>query len=328
MLSRVADNIYWLARYVERADYTARVLDVNTNLIIDMTGFVEAESEPADAWQPIVAVSGDQELFNQRYDQPSEENAVNFMLFDRENPSSVFRSISAARENARGIREQISSELWEQINRTYLRIKDQSFADYQRIGGSEFLNRTKASIYLVYGIAESMMPRSTGWAFFNLGRFLERADNLSRLIDIKCLSLLSSQRQVAPVADLIQWAAVLRSCSGFEAFRKSKHGNITGESVIDYLVLDEGFPKSIRFSITQAELALRQISGDSDHHFSNPAGRALGKMRSELDYALLDDILKADLHEYMVSIQAKVAEIGYLIEKSFIDYPIEEARMV
>lgn len=325
MLCRVADNIYWLARYIERADYAARVLDVNTNLVLDMTGFVDPDSP--EAWLPIISVSGDEELFHQRHSSPNEESAVSFMLFDRENPSSIYRSISAARENARCVREQISSELWEQINRLYLRLKDQSYADYERIGASEYLNRTKASIYLFYGIAESMMPRSTGWSFFNLGRFLERADNLSRLIDVKCLSLLPNKKSTGAVADLIQWAAVLRSCSGYEAFRKSRQGNITPERVIDYLILDEDFPKSIRFSIVQAEAALRAVSGDSDHHFSNPAGRALGKLRAELDYALLDEVLEMDLHEYMLSLQEKIARVGALIEETFINYPVENARL-
>lgn len=325
MLCRVADNIYWLARYIERADYTARVLDVNTNLVLDMTGFVEPDSP--EAWLPIISVSGDEDLFHQRHSTVDEKSAVSFMLFDKENPSSIYRSIAAARESARCVREQISSEMWEQINRLYLRLKDQSYDDYQRIGASEYLNRTKASIYLFYGIAEQMMPRTTGWDFFNLGRFLERADNLSRLIDVKCLSLLPHKETISPVADLIQWAAVLRSCSGHEAFRKSRKGNITAERVIEYLVLDEHFPKSIRFSIVQAEAALRQVSGSRDHHFSNLAGRALGRLRSELDYALLEDVLEADLHEYMLSIQEKLSEVGALIDKTFINYPIENARL-
>lgn len=325
MLCRVADNIYWLARYMERADYIARVLDVNTNLVLDMTGFVEAD--PFDAWQPIVAVSGDEKIFHQHYSTADEQSVVSFLLFDKENPGSIYRSIAAARENARCVREQISSEMWEQINRLYLRLKDQSYDDYQRIGSSEYFNRTKASIYLFYGIAEQMMPRTTGWHFFNLGRFLERADNLSRLIDIKCLSLLPHEKKISPVADLIQWTAVLRSCSGYEAFRKSRQGNITAERVIDYLVLNEHFPKSIRFSIIQAEAALRQVSGASDHHFTNLGGRALGQLRAELDYALLEAVLETDLHEYMQEIQDKIAEVGALINDTFINYSIENAHI-
>lgn len=326
MLCRVADNVYWLGRYIERADYIARVLDVNTNLVLDLTGFVSPDSP--ECWLPIIAVSGDEKLFRKRYRTTNEKNAVEFLLFDRENPSSIVSSILAARENARCVRDQLSSEMWEQMNRLYLRVKGQSFRDYERIGASEYLNRAKSSIALFYGIVDSMMPRATGWDFFNLGRYLERADNLSRLIEVKCLSLLPKKGSASSVADLIQWAAILRSCWAFEAFRKSRHGNITGERVIDYLVLDERFPKSIRFSIIQAEVALRQITGDSEHHYSNPAGRALGKMRADLDYATIEDVFEGGLREYMKEIQEKVAGVGALIEETFIAYPVETSRIV
>lgn len=326
MLCRVADNIYWLGRYIERADYTARVLDVNTNLALDLTGLISADSP--ECWLPVIAVSGDEDLFHERYEEANEQSAVEFMLFDRGNYSSIASSISAARENARCVRDQISSEMWEQINRLYLRVKAQSFSDYERIGASEYLNRTKSSIALFYGIVDSMMPRTTGWDFFNLGRFLERADNISRLIEVKCLSLLPKEGSESSVADLIQWAAVLRSCWAFEAYRRSRHGNITGERVIDYLVLDERFPKSIRFSIIQAEMALRQITGESDHHYSSPAGRALGKMRADLNYSTIEDVLDGGLRENMTEIQDKVANIGALIEENFISYPVEEARIL
>lgn len=326
MLCRVADNVYWLGRYIERADYTARVLDVNTHLALDLAGFVSPDSP--EFWLPLVGVSGDEDQFHSRYPIANEQNAVEFMLFDRENPSSIASSISAARENARCVRDQISSEMWEQINRLYLRIRTESFRDYDRLGASEYLNRTKSSIALFFGIVDSMMPRSTGWDFFNLGRFLERADNLSRLIEVKCLSLLPEKGSASSVADLLQWAAILRSCWAFEAFRKSRHGNITGERVIDYLVLDEMFPKSIRFSIIQAEAALRQITGESDHHYSNPAGRALGKMRADLDYATIEDVIGGGLREYMTGIQDKVAEVGALIEETFITYAVDDARIL
>ncbi len=326
MLCRVADNVYWLGRYIERADYTARVLDVNTNLVLDLAEFVSPDA--SEAWVPIIEVSGNEELFYKRYGEANEKNAIEFLLFDRANPSSIVSSIAAARENARCVRDQISSEMWEQINRLYLRVKNQTYADYERLGASEYLNRTKSSIALFYGIVDSMMPRTIGWDFFNLGRFLERADNLSRLIEVKCLTLLPKKDSVSTVADLIQWAAILRSCWAFEAYRRSRHGNITGERVVDYLVLDEHFPKSIRFSIIQAEMALRQITGDTEHHYSNPAGRSLGKMRAELDYATIEDVLEGGLREFVTGIQEKVARVGTLIEETYIAYPVEDARMV
>ncbi len=325
MLSRVADHIYWLARYLERADYTARVLDVNSQMVLDMSGYLEADA--AEAWLPIIEVSGGRESFLRIYKDVNESNSTQFMLFDSDNPDSIRQSIASARENARAVRDQISSEMWEQINRFHLRLKGDTYESFLRIGPSEYLNRVKSSIHLFYGIADSMMPRSQGWEFFNLGRFLERANNLSRLIDVKCISLLPAGKPEGSAVDLIQWAALLRSCWAFEAFRKNRQGRITGKRVLDYLILDEFFPKSIRFSVTEAESALRQISDSHDHHFKDPAGRALGRLRAELDYAEINDLIETDIHAFLLRLQSDIANISSLIDHTFISYPVEEARM-
>jgi len=324
MLSRVANAIYWLARYVERAEYCARVLDVNSQLVLDASGV--ADFDPVGSWLPTVSVSGDAELFKARYSQIDERNAATFMLFDRENPNSVRSCINQARENARTVREQISSEMWEQINRLYLRLRDQGFEDYQRIGPNEYLGRAKASIQLLFGIAESLMPRREGWHFFNLGRFLERADNVSRLIDAKYYAILPEDYPPGSAMDLIQWAAVLRSCSAFEAFRKNRHGRITGSRVVEYLILDAFFPQSVYFSVSTAESALRDISGDSEHRFSNPAVRAMGKLRADLDYVVIEDIIGRGLHEYIDELQERIADISGKIDQTFISYPISAAK--
>lgn len=326
MLSRVANSIYWLGRYVERADYSARVLDVNSQLVLDSSGF--NEDDAASNWLPTVSVSGNAELFKSRYQEINEKNAATYILFDRENSNSVHCCITQARENARSVREQISSEMWEQINRLYLRLRDQTYDDYQRIGPNEYLNRTKSSIQLFYGIAASMMPRREAWDFFNLGRFLERADNVSRLLDVKYYAILPEDYPPGSAMDLIQWAALLRSCSAFEAFRKNRHGQITGPRVVEYLLFDEYFPKSIHFSVTSAEAALRDISGASEHRFTNPASRALGKLRADLDFIAIEDVVKRGLHEFLDDLQIRIAEISGLIEQTFISYPISNARIL
>lgn len=325
MLSRVANLIYWMARYLERAENACRILDVNTQLALDLqAGGIDAPR----AWEPIVHVSGDDKEFRELYGAFTEPNVVDFMIFNRKNPNSIASCIAQARENARCVREQLSTETWEQLNRLYLRLQRETFDDYRRMGSSEFLNRVKRSIQLFYGIAASMLARSEGWYFFELGRFLDRADNMSRLIDVKYFTLLPSVELIGTAVDVLQWSAVLRSCSAFEAFRKARRGQVNAERVVDYLVFDESFPRSIRFSIISAEEAIRRITRDSDHHFSNRPTRSLGRLRAELDYADIKEINAAGLHEWIDHLQATIAGIHDDVQKTFFFYEVQNAKIL
>lgn len=321
MLSRVANLVYWLARYLERADNSARIVDVNTQFVLDVP--VQAGSEER-AWDPIILASGDDKLFRELYPQSGESAVIDFVLFNQRNPNSVISCINQARENARCIREQLSTETWEQLNRLYLELHGRNFADYQRVGSTEFLNRIRLGIQLFYGIAGNMLPQNEAWHFYNLGRFLERADNTSRLIDVKYFALLPSAQDVGTALDTLQWGAVLRSCSAFEAFRKSRRGQITIERVVDYLILDEVFPRSIRFSITHAEEAIRQVTQDSDHHFSNRPTRTLGRLRADLDYATMREIISAGLHEWIDHLQVAIGHVHEDIQKTFFFYDVAD----
>jgi len=324
MLSRVANLTYWMARYLERAENASRILDANTQLVLD------AQLQATDlsrAWEPIVFVSGDDTVFRKLYPAFDESSVVEFTLFSPENPNSVLTCINAARENARCIRDQISSEVWEQINRLYLSLQGKTVADYHRVGSGQFLNEIRQSILLIYGVAASMLPRNEAWQFYELGRFLERADNTSRLLDVKYYTLLPSVTLVGTTLDAIQWSAVLRSCSAFEAFRKNRRGQINAERVIDYLILDEHFPRSIRYSITQAEESIRAITRDRDHHFSNPTSRSLGRLRADFDYTVIKDIIGFGLHEWIDKLQATINSIHGDIEKTFFFYDTESARI-
>lgn len=325
MLSRVANLIYWTARYLERAENTARLLDVNSQLALDLqTG----DTSDKNAWQPMIAASGDEKRFKKLYDELTQRTIVDFMIFNRENPNSIASSIASARENARCVREQLSSETWEQLNRLYLRLSHETFDDYLRVGSSEFLNRTKLSIQLFYGIAADMLPHNEAWSFFEIGRSLERADYTSRLIDLKYFTLLPSVDMVGTAIDTIQWGAVLRSCSAFEAFRKSRRGLITPDRVTDYLILDEHFPRSIRYGIILAEEAIRQVTKDSERHFSNAATRSLGRLRADLDYCDVRDIVSFGLHEWIDGLQEKIGIIHDDIESTFFFYETAEAKVL
>ena len=327
MLSRVANLIYWMARYLERAENTARIVDVNAALVLDLQSR-QAADDPK-SWEPLVYVSGNEEQFFELYgDKPSERAVVEFMLFDRRNASSVMSCIATARENARCIRDQLASEVWETLNTFYLKLKEDDYARYAQLGSAEYLSRLKSQIQLFYGVAESMVPRSQGWWFFELGRFLERADNTSRILDVKYFMLLPTVHAVGAALDMIQWASVLRSCSAFEAYRRSRRGQLNLERVVDYLVRDSHFPRSILYATMAAELALNQITSDCPHVADNPASRQIADLRLHLDETIAREIIAGGLHEYLDDIQERIADIHAAIQATFIEYPTATAKVL
>lgn len=327
MLSRVANLIYWLARYLERAENTARIVDVNAQLVLDLQS--RQASDDPKSWEPMIYVAGNEAQFFKLYGRGgvSEENVTTFMLFDRRNPSSVISCVSQARENARCIRDQLSSEVWEHLNVVHLKLREHTYADYQKRGSTDYLNRLKQYLQLFQGIAESMLPRNQAWWFHEFGRLLERADNTSRIIDVKYFTLLPGAQVVGSALDMIQWASVLRSCSGYEAFRQSRRGQLTLERVVDYLVLDPFFPRSIRFAVAGAEDALDRIRADMPPG-DNECSRRVAALHTELNQADIGRVIVDGLHDYLDSIQVKIAGIHEAMRSTFIDYSTAGAKVL
>ncbi len=320
MLSRVANLVYWMSRYLERAENTARIVDVNAQLVLDLQSRQTADDPKA--WEPMIYVAGNEDRFFELYGRGglTEENVVTFMLFDRRNPSSALSCINQARENARCIRDQLSTEVWEQLNTAHLRLRAHTYATYQDRGSVDYLNRLKQSLQLVHGIADSMLPRGQSWWFYEFGRYLERADNVSRIIDVKYFLLLPRVQTVGSALDLIQWAAVLRSCSGYEAFRKSRRGQLSLERVLEYLILDPLFPRSIRFAVTAAGAALDHILTDVPRSVGDPCRRLVDALAAELGRANIAEILVGGLHEYLDGLQVKIAAIHEAMHAAFIEH--------
>lgn len=326
MLSRVADLVYWTARYLERAENAARIVDVNAQLVLDLQA---RQQEEGRLWEPLVYVSGGEELYHKLHDgNVSEQSVIDFMLFDRRNPSSVASCIASARENARCIRDQISGEVWEELNSFYLLLKEDDYARYAAAGSVEYLNSIKNRIQLFYGVADSMIPRSDMWWFFELGRFLERADNTSRILDVKYFMLLPDAHDVGSALDMVQWASVLRSCSAFEAFRRSRRGQLSLERVVDYLVRDPAFPRSILFSITEARRALQCVTAGADHLRGNKADQLLATMERELGSVSLGGVIKSGLHEYLDGVQCRIGDIHAAVQATFIHYATTDAKVL
>ena len=310
MLSRVADSIYWLSRYVERAENVARFIDVNLQLMLD------SPDEHGQQWEPLVLISGDQGEFAKRYGTASRENVLKFLAFDPENSNSIVSCLRAARQNARSVREIISSEMWLQLNKFYLMVTSVAERGLALDELHGFFDDVKSASHLFNGIADATMTHGEGWHFCRLGKHLERADKTSRILDVKYFILLRSINDVGTAWDDIQWAAVLRSTSAFEMYRKD-HGRITPKGVADYLLLNRYFPRSVNHCLIRARESLHSISGTNVGSYKNSAEKLLGQLCSELSYTSVDEIISAGLHEYIDALQIKMNQVGTEIHETF-----------
>lgn len=315
MLSRVADACFWMSRYIERAEANARILDVNIQLLLDYED--QNEVTTRQHWQPILATLEDQELFSELHPEITGDAVMEFVTFEKKNPHSIISSVTYARENARMVREQISSEMWEQLNRLYLYLLSPaaraSFVD----SPIEFYRSLVDNLHSFQGITDATMTHGEGWQFLQAGKFLERADSTSRVLDIKYHILLPYEEQVGGTVDITQWMAVLRSCSAMEAFLKISHGQVTSWGVAQFLLLHDTFPRSIRFCVDGLDLALHSISGCERAHFSNEAERLSGMLRSNLDYTTIETVFSTGLHQYLDQTQLRLIEISNALVKTY-----------
>lgn len=319
MLSRVADSICWMSRYIERAENVARFVDVNLNLMLDLQLGQEQQ------WQPLINTSGDHELFAARYGQPTQENVIRFLAFDPEYPNSIISCLRAARENARSIREIIPSEMWEQLNRFYLMVNHAAAAPQDWVEQARFFGAVKEASHLFNGIAEATLTRNEAWHFLRLGRLLERADKTSRILDVKYFILLRSVSDVGSPLDDLHWAAVLRSASAFEMYRK-RHGRIAPNTIVQFLLLDPEFPRAIRYALNLARESLHAISGTPLGSYRNNAERFLGQLCSELAYAHVEEVIRGGLHEYLDQLQNQMNQVSQGIYDTFFAQRMPESR--
>jgi uncharacterized alpha-E superfamily protein len=311
MLSRVADSIYWMNRYVERAENVARFVDVNLNLLLDAPLGVRQQ------WAPLVVTTGDQDAFKERYGEATAENVLRFLTFDREYSNSIISCLQAARENARSVREVISSEMWEQVNAFYIMVKEA--ADAGSINDLHiFFPEVRMASHLFAGVMEATMAHTEGWHFGQLGRLLERADKTARILDVKYYILLPSLSDVGSPLDDLQWIALLKSASAYEMYRKCQY-RITPTGVTEFLILNRDFPRSILFCLLRAERSLHHISGTPQGLWHTDSDRTLGRLRSELDYLTIEEISQQGLHEFLDNLQQRLNDVGATIFADFFD---------
>ncbi len=313
MLSRVANSIYWLNRYIERADNYARFVSVNFNLALDLPPNVEEQ------WKPLIVATADNFVFEKLYDTPTRENVLYFMTFDTRNNNSIISNLYNARENARTIRESISREMWEYINQIYWKVKNVEVeSQYWEITKYQgFLADIKAGSQLFYGIVDSTITRGESWHFGQLGRLLERADKTTRFLDVKYFTLLPSLSSIGSPLDILLWSAVLKSVSAYNMFRQ-QYKVVNPANIVEFLILDKQFPRSVIHCLSGAEASLYAISGTIQNNgYSNTAEKKMSKLRYSVEFTEKNDIFDIGLHKYLDDFQTNNNLVG---ESVFYEY--------
>lgn len=313
MLSRVAESVYWLSRYVERAENVARFIDVNYNITLGDS------DEIANQWSPLIYTTGDQEAFEERYETASRENVLNFLLFERENPNSILSCVVAARENARTIREIIPSIVWEQLNKFYMLVRSAAGFEATLDQPQEFCEQVRLASHLIVGAMDAIMSHGEGWHFSRLGRLIERADKTSRIVDVQYYILLPKAQDIGSTLDVVRWSALMKSASALEMYRR-QHGKIVPDRVADFLILDRFFPRSMHFCLMKAHNSLRNITGSSEGTFHMLSEQRMGRLCSNMDYTSIQDIIQHGLHQYIDDFQQQLNLVGDAIKQDLFTF--------
>ena len=317
MLSRVASNLYWMSRYVERAENTARVLDVTWRMSL-----LAREPHLQDQeWFAPLNITGSLFPFSGRHTTVCAREVLHFLALDPENPSSIRACARQARENARAVRGAITSEMWEVLNATWLELQQMDEARMQARGVSGFFDWVKERSHLFRGVTFGTMHRDDAYEFTRLGTHVERADSTARILDVKYHVLLPSVKDVGGAVDYYQWSAVLRSVSAFEAYRKVYRDVITPLKLAELLILRDDIPRSLRFCLRQVFETLGHVQNAQ----SGDAVRKAGQILAGLQYGRISDIFAGGLHEYLTTFLDSMQDLSRLIQASFFSsYPADE----
>lgn len=345
MLSRDADSCYWIGRYVERAEATARMVDVHYHAALEAP--LQPRAEGGDGalqpmqWHTLLEISGTIKEFNSRYESENDRDVIDFFVFDLENPDSVLSTWRKARENARSIREQLASEMWESVNITYLQLFEWNVDRVLAASPHEFFQMVKNGSHLFQGILNRTMLMGETRDWLDIGRFLERAGQTARLLDVKYHDLLPihAPDSAAPAfvqdeprhapphpygvggpLDMHGWIAVLKSVSAFEMYRKVHHSGISPARVVAFLLLNTQFPASVRHGVGRVEGCLKRISGNGRDEPSTEPERLAGRLRADLTYTRPEEIIKGGLHEFLESVQDRCTELGNSITRTYLSY--------
>jgi len=314
MLSRTADHLFWMARYTERAENTARMLDVRVQYSL----MPQSEQAEQQGWRTMLGVSELVQQFHAKYDTLNQKDVIDFMVRDPDNPSSIASCLRAARENARAVRGTLTTEVWETENTTWLMLQQHLKNRMFEHSPSQFLEWVKYRSHMSRGVTLGTMFQDEAFNFIRLGTFLERADNTARILDVKFRFLASEAVQAGAQGEFYYLAALLRSVSAFEIYRKVYRDAITPPRVASLLILQEKMPRSLVACMAAVVANLRDVRNDLSHDTEKQAEALYAMLQS----ATVADILDEGLHEFLTRFLAAVDELGNGISRDFL-IPIE-----
>lgn len=321
MLSRVAENLYWIARYIERAENVARLLDVGFELALDASSVSLSEGDLGPV-ESVLAILACGDAFEAAHggppglDEKSRTAVLRFLTFERGHNHSIISMLGAARENARATQETLTGDLWSHVNRLYLYLGSRKARRRFEASPSRFYESIKRACILFAGLVDATLPRTEVYHFLQLGRYLERVNQIARTLNIKMHDLSITSSDVDPSLRVVYWSSLLRSCSAYETYLREHHEQIDPESVVRYVVLDPYFPRAIRFCVARGVVSLREITGVSDGAPSQ-AERHLGRLESDLKYVDVDEIFTQGLSSFLVGVQDACHRVGDEIQNAY-----------
>ena len=311
MLSRTADHLYWMARYTERAENTARMLDV----AVQTSMLPQSAQDTEQAWRAILGISELQDAFDARYAVLDERSVIAFMVGDPANPSSIVSCLTAARENARAVRGVLTTEVWETQNATWIELRDRLREGTGGVDPGEFFDWVKHRCHLARGVTLGTMLDDEALVFIRLGTFLERADNTARLLDVKYHEAgAAATHDVLTQREFYYWAALLRSVAGFEIYRKVYRDSVTPSRVAELLMLRADMPRSLLACMEQVVANLKAVRND----VSAGTERLAGKMHADLQFARIEDVLTAGMDATLGRFMENIYALGNGISRDFL----------
>jgi uncharacterized alpha-E superfamily protein len=322
MLSRVADSLYWMSRYLERAEHTARLIDVDLQLRLDQS----PEAGSGRWWRLLEALQA-----------PAPEDGkidatslTHILTLDKSNSSSIISCVASARENLRQVREQCSTEMWEQLNRLYLQVNSTTANEAWLLHSYVFFRAVREGAHLFQGVTDSTMSHGEGWQYIQLGRYVERTDAVARLIGAYLSRLPYSKErggdqaldQAVESEEYLEWVGLLKSCAAFEAYCKRHTAELRPLRVAEFLLLNPEFPHSVRFSVDKVHAALRAIADLTERKAEQPV-RLAGRLRATLSFSQIDEIMASGANHYVESVRQQCGQAHTAIHQIYFDYPVE-----
>ena len=321
MLSRIADSLYWMSRYLERAGNTARLLEINLLYLLE----AEDALSPSAQWKPLLSITASEEAYARCYDDApiGAHKVVQFMTQERSNPNAIRTSLRLARENARVVRDRISKEMWEAMNELWLQVDRQLASPLLPERAASLYAAVRNGVARFHGLTTNTMMRGEGWGFYRLGTFLERADMTARILDVKYHLLLPDVSMVGSALDYYQWAALLKSLSGFEAYRRQYHAGLRPIEIAGFLIFEPDFPRSLRFSVDRIGAALRTI-GDGDAN--RTAAQAFQRIQELLAEGSAERVFDQGLHEFLEEFLDRIFQLHAVLAADYFDAQLTDRQ--